>query len=87
MIFLTWIERRGWLRNYGQPVAALWSQAYSETDYRNALRYAAASGEDYNVHCFGASVEYQDAKAWALEAAATELERRKASPWILWPAC
>jgi len=88
MIFLTWIEKRSWLRGYGKPVAALWARHWSHDDYRSACVYAAQCGDDYGVHSFDDSVDYDTAKAWALESAArADQERRAASDWILWPAC
>jgi len=84
MIFLTWIERRGWLRNYGQPVAALWCAEFTEADYQNARRYAAASGDDYMVHTFPDYLDYDTAKRYALDNAEREAAR---GAWILWPAC
>jgi hypothetical protein len=71
MVFLTWTERRAWLKGYGKPVAALWIREATHDDVVNAHRYAAQEregGTDHQVHVFEYIDNFAEAKRKALAA-------------------
>jgi hypothetical protein len=66
MIVVTWIETRAWLREFDQPIAALWRAEATQEQYEYACEYASRSG--YRVHTFPITMSLADAKAAAIKA-------------------
>jgi hypothetical protein len=69
-IVLTWIEPRSYVKEYGKPVAALWSAQGNEKSVDNALRYAETLNKGA-VHIF--DTDDPDWKRKAIDAHAKTL--------------
>src|SRR5437879_11296679 len=68
------VETRGWLREYGKPIAALWRAEADQEQYEYACEYASRSG--YRVHTFPTTMSLADAKAAAVKEHAAAMPGR-----------
>ena len=66
MMIITWFEKRSFVRQYGQPVGALWANDGNADDLVKAMDYC-AENEGYRVHTFPSGTDYHQAKADSIQ--------------------
>ena len=62
-IFLAWIEKRSYVRDYGKPQVCNWTSNGTEQDFDDAREYARANG--FNVYAFPKEWEWHEAREHA----------------------
>lgn len=67
MIFVTWTEKRGWMKGYGKPLAALWAREGGRKELKAAEAYA-AKHEGMKVYATSKYELFAVAKTEALKA-------------------
>lgn len=64
-IFLTWIEKRPYLKNYGSPCVCNWTSQGNNQDLKDATQYARVNG--YRVFSFPESIDWRTARSMAYD--------------------